>query len=276
VPLMFAARLSTAVALLIACVTALLLLPNGWWTLLLLPVLLAASWEWGKLGGLTRAWRQVFTAIVLASALLLWLAAPDTAGTVGDRRHALDAVVYASSCAFWLLIAPFWIAGRWRVRAPLALAAAGWVVLVPAWLALARLQADPERLLALFAIVWLADSAAYLAGSAWGRHQLAPAVSPGKTWEGVAGAGVAVTVYYVLLSSVTPEWSWWNGVNGAALFAGVALMSILGDLFESWIKRQAGMKDSGSLLPGHGGILDRVDSLTASMPLAALFLLYYG
>ncbi|MBI1965561.1 MAG: phosphatidate cytidylyltransferase [Betaproteobacteria bacterium] len=272
----FAARLATAAALLAVCVAALFLLPNGWWTAALIPVLLAASWEWGKLGGLSGVSRRIFSAVVLASAVLLWQAAPEPAGPAADRRHVIDIAVYTLGCAFWVLIAPVWVSGRWQVRAPLVLAVVGWIVLVPAWLALARLQADPARLIVLLGIVWLADSAAYLAGSAWGRRRLAPAVSPGKTWEGVAGAGAAVAVYYVLLSVFAPGGQWREGASGIALFMGVALMSVVGDLFESWIKRQAGVKDSGSLLPGHGGILDRADSLTSSMPIAALSLTFLG
>jgi len=184
-------------------------------------------------------------------------------------QPAVEIAVYGASVAFWVLIAAPWLARRWQVRSPLALAAAGWIVLVPAWLALARLQAEPERLLALLGIIWIADTAAYLAGRAWGRHRLAPAVSPAKSWEGVAGACAAVAVYYVALSIFTPEW---RGLSGALLFAGVTVMSIVGDLYESWIKRQAGVKDSGALLPGHGGVLDRIDSLNSSMPFAALLL----
>lgn len=265
---MFTPRLATAVVLLAVCVSALWFLPNSWWTALLLPVLLAASWEWGGLAAFGGTARRAFSAIVLASALLLWLA--------GDSRQGLSGVVYGIGCAFWLLLAPAWLALRWRVRAPVVLGIVGWIVLVPAWLALARLQSNPAHLLALLGIVWLADTAAYLVGSAWGRHKLAPAISPGKTWEGVAGAGAAVAVYYVLLSGATPQWPWWRGASGALLFAGVALVGIAGDLFESWIKRQAGAKDSGALLPGHGGILDRVDSMTSSMPFAAAVLLYLG
>lgn len=265
---MLTARLATAVVLLAFSISALWWLPNAWWTGLLLPVLAAASWEWGALAGFTRKARLTFSAIVLASALLLWLR--------GEGRHTLDALVYGMSCAFWVLLAPAWLALRWRVRAPLVLGIAGWIVLLPAWLALARLQAQPSQLLTLLGVVWVADTAAYLTGSAWGRHALAPAISPGKTWEGVAGAAAAVAVYYGLLSGVTPEWPWWENASGAVLFAGVALLSMVGDLFESWIKRQAGVKDSGTLLPGHGGILDRVDSMTSSMPFAAALLLYIG
>ena len=268
---MFATRLATAVVLIAAFTAALYGLPAGWWMALLLPVLAVASWEWSVLAGFGLLQRRAFTGIVLVSALL--------AGYVGASaaaRHAptIDLVVYAVSGAFWVLLAVPWLALGCRVKSRSVMGLTGWILLVPTWLALARLQADPGQLLALLGIIWVSDTAAYLAGKAWGKHKLAPAISPGKTWEGAAGAAVAVAVYYVALSVTIPEWSWWKGPGGVVLFAGVALAGVLGDLFESWIKRQAGAKDSGSLLPGHGGVLDRVDSMTAGLPIAALLLPY--
>lgn len=270
---MFIARLATAGILLAACISALFFLPNVWWTALLLAVLAVAGWEWGTLAGLRGATRGLFAGIVPASAMVVWLLVTATASGTG-RHSLLETSVYGASCAFWLFIAVPWMAWRWRARSPLLLAAVGWIVLVPAWLALARLQLDPQRLLAVLAIIWLADTAAYFCGRAWGRHKLAPAISPAKTWEGVAGAVAMVAVYYVALSRAAPDWGWWQGFWGLALFAGVALMGVAGDLFESWMKRQAGVKDSGTLLPGHGGVLDRIDSMAPSLPLAALLLPY--
>lgn len=264
---MLKARFATALTLLAVFIAAVLFLPNRWWAALLLAALALASWEWGALAGIRGARRCLFAGVVLVSAWALGQIAGDEAGP--GRQPAVETAVYGASVAFWVLVAAPWLVRRWQVRSPLALAVAGWVVLVPAWFALARLQTEPERLLALLGIVWIADTAAYLAGRAWGRHRLAPAVSPAKSWEGVAGACAAVAVYYVALSIFTPEW---RGLSGVLLFAGVTVMSIVGDLYESWIKRQAGVKDSGALLPGHGGVLDRIDSLNSSMPFAALLL----
>jgi phosphatidate cytidylyltransferase len=149
----------------------------------------------------------------------------------------------------------------------------GAIVLLPTWLALVRLHAQPKVLLALMAIVWISDIAAYLCGRRWGRHKLAPAISPGKTWEGVLGAVFAVTVYYACLAA--SGWSGFatvHGVVGCAIFLLLTALGIEGDLFESWVKRCAGVKDSGTLFPGHGGVLDRIDALTASMPVAALLM----
>jgi len=270
---MFIARLATAIALLAGCISTLLFLPNAWWTALLLPVLFAAGWEWGALAGLQGAARGAFAGIVLASAVVGWVFVSHSVPAFGPLTLP-EILIYGASCLLWLFIVLPWLTWRWRVRSPLALAVVGWAVLVPTWLALARLQAEPERLLALLGIIWLSDTAAYLTGRAWGRHKLAPAISPGKTWEGLAGACVSVAVYYVVLSNVAPAWNWWHGIGGVVLFAGVTLMGVMGDLFESWIKRQAAVKDSGTLLPGHGGILDRIDSMTAALPSAALLLSY--
>jgi phosphatidate cytidylyltransferase len=235
-------------------------LPNPWWSAVLLPVFAIAAWEWGGLAGLGRGGRWAYCLFVLVSIAAVWLARP------------LETWIYWAAGAFWVVAAPLWMARHWRTRSAPVLAVTGWIVLVPAWLALAGLQAEPGRLLTLLGIIWLSDTAAYLAGRAWGRHKMAPGISPGKTWEGLAGAGAAVAVYYVAVSLVAPDWNGWQGVGGAMLFAAVAVMGVLGDLFESWVKRQAAVKDSGSLLPGHGGILDRIDSMTAALPVAALLL----
>jgi phosphatidate cytidylyltransferase len=267
---MLKARLATALILLAACIAAALLLPNRWWTALLLIVLAAASWEWGALAAMRGVRRWLFVGAVLISACLIGLSAQNQGGS-GSPHRLVETAVYGASMAFWMLLALPWLARQWQVRSPLALGAAGWLVLVPAWLALVRMQTEPGQLLALLAIVWISDTAAYVVGRAWGRHHLAPKISPAKTWEGVAGACVAVAVYYVALSIFIPEWRGWSG---ALLFAGVTLMSIMGDLYESWIKRQAGVKDSGTLLPGHGGVLDRIDGMNPSMPFAALLLLH--
>jgi phosphatidate cytidylyltransferase len=261
---MFPARLATAVVLLAACISALLLLPNRWWSALLAPILLAAAWEWGALAGFQRAARWAYAGSVAGAGVLAWIMAA--------REPALETWIYGAAGVFWVAIAPAWLARGWRTRSLLALALTGAIVLVPAWLALARLQADPRVLLAILGVIWLADTGAYLTGRAWGRHKMAPSISPGKTWEGLAGAGAAVAVYYVVLFVAAPAGSRWQSAGAAILFGAVALMSVVGDLFESWIKRQAAVKDSGGLLPGHGGILDRMDSITAALPIAALLL----
>jgi phosphatidate cytidylyltransferase len=131
-------------------------------------------------------------------------------------------------------------------------------------------------LLAVLATVWISDTAAYFVGRRFGRLKLAPSISPGKTWEGVAGALLAVGVYAAAWAALgAPQTFWLAGTRSApigflAILLGLAVVGIIGDLFESLIKRQAGVKDSGTLLPGHGGILDRIDAPVAMLPLAVL------
>ena len=168
------------------------------------------------------------------------------------------------AAAFWLLIAPLWLwrgvtAGHKRI-----LALAGVVVLLPAGLAMATLP--PQQVLAVLGLTWIADTAAYFAGTRWGRHKLAPSISPGKTWEGAAGGLAGVLVYAGIMAAMAEGIAWAPFLGAAAL---LAALSIVGDLFESAAKRQASVKDSGALLPGHGGILDRIDSATSTLPIAA-------
>ena len=162
----------------------------------------------------------------------------------------------------------------------LPLAVAGWIVLIGAWVAIVQLQArSPWLVLAAMAIVWIADTAAYFAGRAFGRRKLAPQISPGKTWEGVYGGLAAVALYALALVPLAASGGFAGTVSPLAVIAWVgcalalAALSVVGDLCESLLKRQAGVKDSGRLLPGHGGILDRVDALLAAMPAAALLAL---
>ena len=273
---MFATRLITAAILLPLFIGALLWLPNKYWAAVLLPFLLAGSWEWAALAGYRRNGRFLFSGAVLLTAALALLASFEI-GSLAAFYLPPDGVIYGVSALFWILLAPVWLREKWHLTQPLLLGLTGWIVLVPTWLALMRLQANPAQLLVLLGIVWIADSAAYLAGRRFGRRKLAPDISPGKTWEGVIGAGIAVAVYYVVLRLVFhPAVVWLDHPAGIILCGVITIMSIEGDLFESWMKRQAGAKDSGRLLPGHGGVLDRIDGLTASMPLAALVLLYMG
>lgn len=145
--------------------------------------------------------------------------------------------------------------------------AAGFAVLVPAGLALLALQ--PLQVLLVLVLVWIADTAAYFVGRRWGRRKLAPSISPGKSWEGAAGGLIGALAYAIICGFFIEGLAWAPYLAAAAV---LAMVSIVGDLFESAAKRQAGVKDSGTLLPGHGGILDRIDSATAVLPLAALAL----
>lgn len=273
---MLTTRLITAAILLPLFISALLWLPNTYWAAALLPLLLIGGWEWTKLAGYPLAGRWLFSGVVLLSGASL-LFASRASGHSTESYFTPESIAYGIAVLFWLLLVPAWLRGKWHATHALVLALTGWVVLVPTWLALVRLQIQPGQLLIILGIVWIADSAAYLAGRSFGKRKLAPDISPGKTWEGVIGASIAVAVYYAVLRLAFEQIPGWMGGPAGLVICGViTVMSIEGDLFESWMKRLAGVKDSGSLLPGHGGVLDRIDGLTASMPLAALVSLFAG
>ena len=177
----------------------------------------------------------------------------------------LQQVLFLVAAAWWIVLAPAWMWRGVRSGQQTWLSAAGFAVLVPAGLAM--LSLGPLEVLLVLILVWIADTAAYFVGRAWGRRKLAPAISPAKTWEGAAGGLIGALAYAIIGGF------WIQGIAWAPFLAAAALLgmvSIAGDLFESAAKRQAGVKDSGRLLPGHGGILDRIDSATAALPLAAL------
>lgn len=261
-------RILTIAVVLPLFLAAMFLLSNSWWGMVLVAPLLLAGHEWARLSGFGRMSEAVFLAALLAGCAVLWALGHAAAARPVNVPVAADRAIYALSIAFWCVVAPCWLWLKLIVRRRIALAAGGLVVLLPTWLALVRLQHDALLLLLLLAVVWVADCAAYFTGRALGRHKLAPAVSPGKTWEGVGGAFAAVAVYalvlqYSLLSAHALP------VVVAAFF-GMTALSVAGDLLESWLKRNAGVKDSGGIFPGHGGMLDRIDGVTAALPLAAL------
>jgi phosphatidate cytidylyltransferase len=263
-------RVLTALVLLPAAIAALFLLPPLAWGCVSGIVIVIGAFEWGALAGFDTRWRGLLAGGLVAAMLVL-LPWSDTAEAQLLRDVTTRALCVAA-VVFWLVVAlPWMLRGRRETRRGVLLVAA-WLALLPAWVAALRLQPAPWQLLALMATVWIADSAAYFAGRAFGRHKLAPAISPGKTWEGVAGAVVAVVAYAIALRTAS-DVAWvatWSIVALALALVAVCAISIVGDLFESWLKRVAGVKDSGRLLPGHGGVLDRIDALAPALPLSAL------
>jgi phosphatidate cytidylyltransferase len=210
-------------------------------------------------------------AVLVAAAAYEWARLCDMQATLYAAALAAlfvfmkpDPLWFLLAAAFWLLIAPLWLwrgvtAGHKRL-----LALAGVPMLLPAGLAMVALPA--QQVLAVLVLTWIADTTAYFAGTRWGRHKLAPSVSPGKTWEGAAGGLAGVLAYAGIMAAMVEGIAWAPFLGAAAL---LAVLSIVGDLFESAAKRQAAVKDSGTLLPGHGGILDRIDSATSALPIAA-------
>lgn len=266
-PSMLGKRIATAVLLLVFFLGALFWLPLLAWGTVLVLAAFGGAREWARLCQLSgRSTTLYALASTVACVGLLWAAS--RAGVADGPIQA----VYWLALAFWGALVPLLLSGRFRLGSRSQKCAAGWIVLLPAVAAMFQIRsADPWLLLGFMATVWISDTAAFFAGRRFGRHKLAPAVSPGKTWEGVAGASLAVAVYAVV-------WGHWGlGKSHPASLAAFVLLllvlvafGILGDLFESAMKREAGVKDSGSVLPGHGGILDRIDALTSTLPIAAI------
>ena len=272
---MLATRILTALVLVALVLASLFLLPPVGWGLVTLAGIALGAGEWANLAALPRpAWLLFVAGAVLIGGNLLF------SPLAGFDRGWPDGVVIAvcaPAALFWLFAAPAWLGNLWRPRSPLLLAIVGWLLLIAAWVALVELQArSPWLALAAMAIVWVADIAAYFAGRAFGRRKLAPSISPGKTWEGVYGALAAVFAYAIALLPFAAAAGYTRALTLPAISTWLALalvlaaLSVVGDLFESLLKRQAGVKDSGTLLPGHGGMLDRIDALLAALPLAAL------
>ena len=274
---MLLTRVITAVALLLVVVGMLFLASPAVWALFVLAIALVSCWEWSRMCNFSPRAKAAYVAASFAIGAFLWLL---YARFVPGNFVAAALTGFIVATLFWLVGAPFWLAQKMR-PSPSTCAVAGWIVVWPGWLAFVVLRdTSVWLLLALAALVWVADIAAYFAGKRFGKHKLAPAVSPGKTWEGVYGALAGVVVYGAVLAWIahsratplTPIFD--NGATVIVLVAMLALtaVSVVGDLFESWMKRGAGLKDSSNLLPGHGGVLDRIDALTSTLPVAALAL----
>ncbi len=266
-------RIVTAAILLALFAGALLFATPRLWRMLTLGILLYAAWEWSSFARLQTILRVAYVALigVIATALLAYATAQDdvSVGQVWLPWFTLAAL-------FWFTAAPAWLLFGWAPQQRALVAATGILVLVPTWLAMVALrELSPYTLLLVMALVWVADSVAYFVGRRYGKHKLAPAISPGKTWEGVLGGFAGVAIYLMLAVLAVIATRNFGEQLPLPLFVVVVLgapltvASIIGDLFESWMKRQVGLKDSGSLLPGHGGVLDRIDALTATLPVAA-------
>lgn len=256
-------RVLTALILIPLFLVLLFKLPPGWFFLFTGAVVLWGMWEWSGFLLIGNKFLRGFYVLLGLGLLLIFFELP---------------VIYVLYATFvwWLLalaiIVVYQRQGILLGKNLTALALMGYIVLVPCWMAINYIRNAPEgiyTLLFLFVLIWGADTGAYFAGKAWGKHRLASEVSPGKTWEGCIGAFIMTIgiAYAGLLLSKSP-YSLWLVVTVLSLVT--VFFSIVGDLFESLLKRNAGLKDSGTLLPGHGGLLDRIDSLTAAAPIFAL------
>lgn len=255
---MLAARIITAVFFGGALTVAVLFLPTPLASAVLGLLWLAGAWEWAGFAALKDQSRVLYTvALALCMAVVWWNPAARAVGWL-----------LPVALGWWALALVAVMTYPHRFGAA-TVAAAGFVVLVPSFALLARLHgvpAGPPLAFSLLCIIWSADVGAYASGRIFGRHKLAPAVSPGKTWEGVAGGLLAAA------AAAAAAASWLDVALVGMVVLGIvtAIVSVLGDLTQSMFKRNAGLKDSGSWLPGHGGVLDRIDSLTAAVPVFVL------
>lgn len=277
-------RIITALILAPAAILAVFYLPLMYFSTLIVAIVAIGAWEWSAFIGLkTIAKRVAYVAITALLVSILWfILPPDTLWLVlgGLQENAL--FILWLSVLWWLIAAvlifsypmskSFWSANI------LIKAVFGWCTLLPTWLAFMVLRSHSysidafhgaQLLMFLFLLVWGADIGAYFCGKSFGRRKLMPNVSPGKTVEGFLG-GVACAVLLTIGLGFYLHWSQEQFLNASMVAILISTVSVLGDLTESMFKRQAGIKDSGSILPGHGGILDRIDSLTATAPIFAL------
>ena len=253
---MLKTRVITAILLTVTLVAALFSLPPLAWNLLILGIACIAAWEWANLSKFTNLVKLVYIALIAISSLVLMLFIP----TLMNFTIAVSALI---ATAFWLLVAPVLLYTKKQIHNKWLLAVIGMVIVLPFGGAMIGLrEIDPMFLLLFIVAVSVADSAAYFAGKNFGKHKLAPNISPGKTWEGVLGGLIGVSIFGLLVCHFGHL-----SYSFIPLLWLVAVLSVEGDLIESLFKRQANMKDSGNLLPGHGGVLDRIDGLTASLPL---------
>ncbi|MCQ8103211.1 phosphatidate cytidylyltransferase [Methylomonas sp. SURF-2] len=286
---MLVQRILTALVLAAVVILAVFQLPAVYFSLFIAIVTLGGAWEWLSLTGVEQPGKKClfFAALIFPMlGVTYWTVFLELLGEALEWPEIKE----YSDALEWLVIAPvlFWVLAMIIIRQaagqllqtefkPRAKAFVGWLVLLSAWMFLSKLRAyyGPGMVLYFLVLIWAADISAYFVGKKWGKDKLAPEISPGKTVQGMYGAllsavicAIGLRIYYGLeaLQSEEASLAILMSVDLLILSVLTVLVSIYGDLFFSLVKRQKGVKDSGSLLPGHGGILDRVDSLIAAAP----------
>jgi phosphatidate cytidylyltransferase len=276
-------RIITALILVPLVVLAVIQLPLEYFSLLVGLITLLAAWEWTQLIGINSLFKRGLFLFLLILPMLwfqFWTQFLELAAQILDWPDIRN----YSGALEWLVIAPvmFWILTMVLIRnAPEGVlklemktrykALIGWLVLLAMWMFLTRLRAfyGAEITIYFLVLVWVADIAAYFAGKKFGKTKLAPEISPGKTVQGMYGALIAGAVWAIVFigyNAYSYGFTWMRVSDFILLSVLTVLISIYGDLFFSVVKRQRGVKDTGSILPGHGGILDRIDSLIAATP----------
>ncbi|GAA0557284.1 MULTISPECIES: phosphatidate cytidylyltransferase [Rheinheimera] len=284
---MFKQRVITALILAPLALMAVFYLPLAGFALFISAAFLLGAWEWSGLCGLaSKAMRWVYvmlTAIILA--LLYWQWPAPLHWPV--EQNVLLSTLLLAGIGWWVLAIvlvltypksqKLWAGSDWGK------ALMGWLTLVPAWVAVLFIRSTDYAasnftgawlIFCLLALVWAADIGGYIVGKPFGKHKLLPKVSPGKTVEGMLG-GLALVAIVVTIVAWLQDWPAQTGIWYVSALL-LTVLSVFGDLTESMFKRVAGKKDSGAFLPGHGGILDRIDSLTATAPLFAIIVALYG
>ncbi|MEI7994923.1 MAG: phosphatidate cytidylyltransferase [Methylococcaceae bacterium] len=282
-------RILTALVLASLIALAVFTLPMEYFSLVIGLITLIAAWEWSNLAGLTSLGKRILFLLVLIlpmSGIHFWTQFLELVAQATDWTDVRD----YSGALEWLVIPPvlFWILVMILIRnTPTGVlnlqlktrykVLIGWFILLSAWMFLSRLRSfyGPEMTMYFFILIWVADISAYFAGKKWGKTKLAPEISPGKTVAGMYGALISGLVCAVVLSLIY-GFQPMIASDFVLLSVLTVLISIYGDLFVSVVKRQRGVKDSGALLPGHGGVLDRVDSLIAAIPFfyGCIYLVY--
>ncbi|PPD52421.1 MAG: phosphatidate cytidylyltransferase [Methylotenera sp.] len=264
---MLKTRIITAILLVIGFLMALFFTSSFAWSLITLFITVIGVWEWMKLIKLNAQQITISLTGTLIIGLMLVTLSKFSSETILELyADKLALLLLAVSAVFWVVVAPTWLITRKKINQKFFMSILGISLLLATWIALIGLhKISPLLLLSVLATVWIADSAAYFAGKKFGKHKLAPEISPGKTWEGVMGALFAVTLYGLLLCHFQHLSRWL--ILGLWL---IVILSVMGDLFESLLKRQSNVKDSSQLLPGHGGVLDRIDGLIPTLPLVLL------
>jgi len=283
-------RIITALLLAPAIIAAIFYLPLNYFSAFILAVMAVGAWEWGPLMGFEKKRRRIaFVSTNVLIILALWFYLPlNTLWLNSTELHSSIIYILWLTVAWWLLSAfltvvyprcsAFWSSHR-SIRGLF-----GWFTIVPTWLAFMILRTHEyandrydgsQLIMFLFLMVWSADVGAYFVGKSIGKHKLMPNVSPGKTIEGFLG-GIIFASILVTIAGNMLNWSVSQHITVLFVTVLITTISVLGDLNESMFKRQAGIKDSGTILPGHGGILDRIDSLTATAPIYALCYVFFG
>lgn len=257
---MLISRILSAFVMLLVFLSSMFLFSGRYFSFVIYIPSLLALFEWSKLLYFKSHEKKIF---LIISLILIYFI---------DQHLDADnsRLILLIASVFWLCIAPLFLLFKINLKNFFLSALIGWVLIMPLIISLNYLiQLSPWVVLLVLTSIWLADSGAYFFGKQFGKKKLAPTISPGKTWEGFLGALFVVSSFSIAVTYL----GFVNSYMAIFFFNLILVLSVEGDLFESYIKRMAKVKDSGDLIPGHGGVLDRIDSLCSSLPLATLILM---